>query len=150
VNRTTGPAGSHRSRVDRVRYADTNGDESIGELVGLIAADVRNLVTSEIEMAKVELRDEAKRAGRAAGMLGAGSFIAYLAILLLSFAAAWGLAEWLDSPGLGFLIIGVIYAVIAAVLLMQGRNRLREVHPVPEETIATLKEDVQWLKQQAS
>jgi hypothetical protein len=134
----------------RYRYDTTDGDESVGELVGLIAADVRNLVSSEIQMAKLELRDEAKRAGRAAGMLGAGSFVAYLAIVLLSFAAAWGLAELLDSPGLGFLIIGVLYALVAAVLLMQGRNRLREVHPVPEETIATIKEDVQWLKRQAS
>jgi hypothetical protein len=71
-------------------------------------------------------------------------------VLLLSFAAAWGLAELLDSAALGFLIVGVIYAVVATVLFIVGRNRMREVHPVPEATIASIKEDIQWLRQQAS
>jgi hypothetical protein len=69
---------------------------------------------------------------------------------LLSFAAAWGLAELLDSAPLGFLIVGVIYGVVSAVLLIAGRSRMREVHPVPEATIASIKEDIQWLRQQAS
>jgi uncharacterized membrane protein YqjE len=123
-------------------------DDSIGELVGRVASDVGALIASEIELAKVELREEAKQAGRAAAMLGAGAAVAWFAATLLSFAAAWGLAELLDSPALGFLIIGVIYTVAAAVLFVQGRNRVRAVNLVPENTIATIKEDIEWLKQQ--
>ena len=125
-------------------------DESVGELVGKVASDIGALMASEIELAKVELRDEAARLGRATGMLGGGALVAWFAALLLSFAAAWGLAELFDSTPLGFLVVGVIYAAIAAVLLVLGRNRLREVHPVPEATIASIKEDIQWLRQQAS
>jgi uncharacterized membrane protein YqjE len=125
-------------------------DESVGELVGKVASDFGALVSSELELAKVELREEAQRLGRAAGMLGAGGLVAWLAAVLLSFAAAWGVAELVDSTPLGFLIVGVIYAVVAAVLFLIGRNRMREVHPVPEATIASIKEDIQWLKQQAS
>jgi len=125
-------------------------DDSISELVGRVAADVGALFASEIELAKVELRQEAKQAGRAGAMLGAGAAVAWFAATLLSFAAAWGLAEWLDSPALGFLIIGVVYTVAAAVLLAQGRNRVRAVNLVPENTIATIKEDIEWLKQQKS
>jgi uncharacterized membrane protein YqjE len=125
-------------------------DESVGELVGKVASDIGALISSEVELAKVELREEAQRLGRAGGMLGGGALVAWLAAVLLSFAAAWGVAELVDSTPLGFLIVGVIYAVIAAVLFVIGRNRLREVHPVPEATIASIKEDIQWLKQQAS
>jgi hypothetical protein len=125
-------------------------DESIGELVGRVAGDVGALFASEIELAKIELREEAKQAGGAAAMLGAGAAVAWFAATLLSFAAAWGLAEWLDSPGLGFLIVGAIYTVAAAVLLIQARNRVRAVNLVPQNTIATIKEDIEWLKQQKS
>jgi uncharacterized membrane protein YqjE len=125
-------------------------DESVGELVGKVAADVGALISSQIELAKVELREEATNAGRAAGLLGASAFVAWFAALFLSFAAAWGLGELLDSIPLGFLIVGVIDTVVAAALFVQGRNRMREVHPVPEATLASIKEDIQWLKQQAS
>jgi hypothetical protein len=125
-------------------------DESVGELVGKVAADIGALLSSEVALAKLELREEAQRFGRAAGMLGAGAIVGWFAALLLSFAAAWGLAELFDSPALGFLVVGVIDAAVAAVLFIAGRNRMREVHPVPEATIATIKEDIQWLRQQAT
>jgi uncharacterized membrane protein YqjE len=125
-------------------------EESVGELIGKVATDIGALLSCELELAKVELREEAQRMGRAAGMLGAGAIVGWFAALLLSFAAAWGLGELLDSPALGFLIIGAVDAVVAAVLIVQGRNRMRDVHPVPEATLATIKEDIQWLKRQAS
>ena len=125
-------------------------DESVGELVGKVASDIGALISSEVELAKVELREEANRLGRAVGMLGGGAIVAWFAVLLLSFAAAWGLAELVDSVPLGFLIVGVTYAAVAAVLFLVGRNRMRDVHPVPEATIASIKEDIQWLRQQAS
>jgi uncharacterized membrane protein YqjE len=125
-------------------------DDSIGELLGKVAGDVSALFASEIELAKVELREEAKQAGRAAAMLGAGAAAAWFALTLLSFAAAWGLAEWLDSPALGFLIIGAVYTAAAALLLVQARDRVRAVNLVPEDTIATIKEDIEWFKRQKS
>lgn len=136
-------------RVDRTseRYEP---DESVGDLVGKVAADLGSLLASEAELAKTELREEAQRLGRAAGMLGAAALVGWFAALLCSFAAAWGLADLLDSAVLGFVIVGVIYAVVAAALFVTGRKRMRDVHPVPEATIASIKEDIQWLKQQAS
>ena len=83
-------------------------------------------------------------------MLGAAALVGWFAALSSSFAAAWGLAELSTRPPLGFLIVGVVYAVVAGILFIQGRSRMREVHPVPEATIASIKEDIQWLKRQAS
>jgi hypothetical protein len=125
-------------------------DETVGELVGKVASDIGALISTEVDLAKTVLRVEAQRLGRAAGMLGGAALVGWFALLLLSFAAAWGLADLFDSAALGFLVVGVIYAVVTAVLFVVGRNRMREVHPVPEATIASIKEDIEWLKRQTS
>jgi uncharacterized membrane protein len=80
-------------------------------------------------------------------MLGGGALAGYLALILLSFAAAWGLAEVVDA-GWAFLIVGLLVAAVAAVLAVNGRNKLRQVHPVPDQTVDTLKEDARWARAQ--
>jgi uncharacterized membrane protein YqjE len=123
-------------------------DKTLGDLLGQLSSDFSNLVSTQVELAKVEIQEEAARAGKSASLLGAGAFVAYLSLLLLSFAAAWGLSEAMPT-GFAFLIVGAVYAVIAAVLITQGRQRLREVRG-PVVTSQTVKEDVQWAKQQMS
>ena len=122
-------------------------DASVGELLSRVTDDFSQLVRTHVELAKVEIKDEAVRAGKGAGMLGAAGVAGFLAILLLSFAAAWGLAEVMDA-GWAFLVVGLVWTAVAAVLAIQGRARIREVHPVPETTKQTVEEDVQWAKQQ--
>ena len=128
-------------------YEQASTDQSLGDLFGTLTSDLSELVRSEMELARVEIRAEAAKAGRAAGMLGAGGLIAYLGLGLLAMAAAWGLAEVIDA-GWAFLIVGVVIAAIGAVLVMKGRDQLREVRPVPEETVETLKEDARWARAQ--
>jgi uncharacterized membrane protein YqjE len=122
-------------------------DASFGELVGRLSSDLSDLLRSEMELARIEVKEEVVKAGRAAGMLGSGGLLAYLALTMLAMAAAWGLAEVVE-PGWAFLIVGVIVAAAAAVLMVAGRNRLREVDPVPQETVETLKEDARWARAQ--
>jgi uncharacterized membrane protein YqjE len=128
-------------------YEQPGTDQSLGDLFGNLTSDLGELVRSEMELARVEIREEAVKAGRAAGMLGAGGLIAYLGLGLLAMAAAWGLAEVVDA-GWAFLIVGVVVAAIGAVVLMKGRDQLQEVQPVPEETVETLKEDARWARAQ--
>jgi putative superfamily III holin-X len=126
-------------------------DRSLGELFGEMSSNLSALIRKEMELARVELKEEAVEAGKAGGRLGGGAFVGYLAVLLLSFALAWGLNDAFDNSGwLGFAIVGVLYGIVAAVLLNQGRQKLKEINPVPEQTVATLKEDVQWAKEQKS
>ena len=122
-------------------------DKSLGELVSQLSSDFSDLVSTQLELAKTEIKEEVTRAGRGAGMLTGGGLAAYLAIALLSFAAAWGLAEAMPT-GFAFLIVGLVWAAAAAALVSTGRNELRTVHPVPEQTKETIKEDVEWVKQQ--
>lgn len=124
-------------------------EQSLGELLGRVSRDFSELVSTQVELAKVELQEEIAAAGRGAGILTGGAFCAYLAVVLLSFAAAWGLSE-IVPEGVAFLIVGAIYAVAAAVLLPKGKDKLSRVRPVPEKTAETVREDVRWAREQMS
>ena len=118
---------------------------SVGELIGNISNDLSTLFRQEVELAKAEVKQEASKAGKAAGMLGAAGYAGHLTVLLLSFALVAALANVMDW-GWAFLIVGAIWGIVAAVLAVNGRKKLKTVDPVPHRTVDTLKEDAQWLK----
>ena len=120
-------------------------ESSVGQLISEISDDLSTLIRQEIELAKAEVRQEARKAGRAAGMLGAAGFAGYMVALLLTLAVVAGLSNVMD-PGWAALLVAVVWAVAGAVLYLTGRQRLRAVSPVPQQTVETLKEDAQWLK----
>lgn len=126
-------------------HDDQVAEASIGQLIGDISDDLTQLFRQEVELAKVEIKQEAAKAGKAAGMLGGAGFAGYLAVVLLSFALVFGLANVMDA-GWAALIVAVIWAVIGGVLYAIGRKRLKTVDPVPRRTVDTIKEDAQWLK----
>ncbi len=123
-------------------------EASLGDLVGRLSNEAGNLIRTHIELAKAEVKEEIKNAAAGAGMLAGGGVAAHLALFILSIAAGWGLAEVM-SIWLAFLVVGLIWVVVAAVLFVVGRARLRRVEP-PKETLAEIQEDKEWLKQQAS
>lgn len=129
-------------------YRLTEPDASIGELVGRLTKDFGQLVSTHIELAKVETREELKRAGKGAGLLGAAAVAGLLTLILLSFAAAWGLAEVMPTA-VAFLIVGVIWAIGAGVLAARGRKEITNIEPAPQ-TVAELKEDRRWMNEQHS
>lgn len=121
----------------------------LSELLSDMTQQITTLFRQEVELAKVEVRQEVSEAGKAVGILVGGGVAAFVALLILAMAASWGLAAVMPA-GWAFLIVALVIAVIAGVLVVVGRNRLREVSPKPEQTIETVKEDVQWLKNQRS
>ncbi|HVM63523.1 MAG TPA: phage holin family protein [Acidimicrobiales bacterium] len=124
-------------------------DASLGELFSEMTAEVSQLFHQELELAKVEMKEEGRRAGKGIGIMSGAAVAGHLALLLMSFAAAWGLAEVMPTA-VGFVIVGVLYAVIAAALFVRGRRELKEVHPLPQQTVETLKEDAAWARAQKS
>jgi hypothetical protein len=133
-------------RSSKMRGADPRGaDPSIGELLSAVTSDVQELFRQEAELAKAEIREEATKAGKAAGMYGGAGFAGYMVALFLSLAAVFGLANVMDA-GWAALIIAGVWAVIGAVLYVKGRSRMREVSK-PEQTVQTLKEDARWARQ---
>jgi uncharacterized membrane protein YqjE len=118
---------------------------SVGELIGNISNDLSQLFRQEVELAKVELKQEASKAGKAAGMLGAAAFAGYLVVMLLSAALVAALSNVMDT-GWAALIVAVLWAIVGGVLYANGRKKLKTVDPMPRRTVDTLKEDAQWLK----
>jgi hypothetical protein len=120
-------------------------ETSIGQLISDISEDLSQLFRQEVELAKVELRQEAVKAGKAAGMLGGAGFAGYMVALLLTLAVMFGLGNVMDL-GWAALIVAVVWAAAGAVLYAQGRRKMSTVSPMPRQTVETLKEDAQWLK----
>ena len=114
-------------------------DVSIGQIMGNITSDLSTLMRQEVALAKAEMKVEASKAGKAAGMLGGAGFAGYMTILFLSLAlwAALG-----SEMGLGWsgLIVAALWGIAAAVLFVIGRNKMKEVNPKPEQTVETVSE----------
>ncbi|MFD9435950.1 phage holin family protein [Streptomyces sp. NPDC060002] len=117
----------------------------MGELLSAVTSDVQTLFRQEVELAKFEVRQEATKAGKAAGMYGGAGFAGYMVVLFLSLAAVFGLANVIDA-GWAALIVAAVWAVAATVLYQRGRTRMRTVAPRPEHTVETMKENAQWAR----
>lgn len=122
-------------------------DQSLGSIVGRISSDFSQLVRQEITLAKLEMKEEGKKAGKAAGMLGGAAFAGWMFAIMASITLMWALNHLMDIAWAAF-IVALLWGIAAAVLGVIGRNKLREVNPKPEQTAETLKEDAQWLKAQ--
>ncbi|MFF8674173.1 phage holin family protein [Streptomyces sp. NPDC015242] len=120
-------------------------DASMGELLSTVTSDVQHLLHQEVELAKAEIREEATKAGKAAGMFGGAGFAGYMVAVLLTLAAMFGLANVMDLAWAA-LIVTAVWAVIGLILYSRGRARMRTVSPKPTQTMETLKEDVQWAR----
>ena len=127
-------------------HTDDLRDRPIGELLKELANETTTLVRQELDLAKAEMREKAGKAGPGFGMWGAAGVTALLALgsltAFLILALDGAIANWLAA-----LIVGLVYAAIAGVLYVRGKHRVEGAgSPVPEKTIETVKEDVQWAK----
>jgi protein-S-isoprenylcysteine O-methyltransferase Ste14 len=134
------PPGVHGDQL-----GDDRPDKGIGELIGEITSDLSRLFRQEVDLAKAELRQEAKKAGKGAGMLAGAGIAALLVLVLLSFALVYAL-DAIMPQGWAAFIVAVLWAIIGAVLFSAGRKQMKTVDPVPRQTAETLKEDAQWLR----
>jgi uncharacterized membrane protein YqjE len=132
-------------QASRTDTSQPNVGQSLGTLVSQLSSDFSRLLQQELRLAKAELRDEAAKAGKGAGMLGGAGFAGWMTALFLSLTAMWALDQGMDVT-FAALIVTVVWGVIAAVLFVMGRKALRTVNPKPEQTLDSLKEDAQWLK----
>jgi len=122
---------------------------STGELVKQLSEQTSTLVRQEIELAKVELEAKGKTFGEGARMFGAAALVALLALGTLT-ALVLSLLDKAMDFSLAALIVTLVYGAVAAVLAMSGRDRVKRGMPAaPEQTVETVKEDVQWAKSQA-
>jgi uncharacterized membrane protein YqjE len=124
-------------------------EHSTGELVKQLTEQTTTLVRKEIELAKTELAAKGKVAGEGAGILGGAAVVGLLALGVLT-AMIVALLDKAMEFWIAALIVAVVYAAVAAVLAANGRDRVKKgMPPAPEQTVETVKEDVQWARSQA-
>ena len=116
-----------------------------GELVQQLAKETSTLVRQEIELAKAEVSEKGRQAGKGVGMFGAAGIIALLALGALTAAAILALdlavAGWLAA-----LIVAAVYGATAGLLALAGKGRVQEATPPAPQTVETVKEDIEWAK----
>ena len=121
---------------------------SLGELFSEMTSELSTLFRKEVELAKVEAREEVGRTKQAAIMFAIAGVAALLALAMLSTALAW----WLDEamhPAVAWAIVGALWVIAAAITASIGRKRMQQMQGLPK-TKQTIKEDVEWAKQQKS
>jgi uncharacterized membrane protein YqjE len=133
--------------------ANGGGEElrthSTGDLVKQLSEQTTTLVRKEIELAKAELTAKGKTAGEGAGMFGGAAVAGLLALGTLT-ALILSLLDKAMDFSLAALLVTLVYAAIAGLLALNGRERVkRGMPPAPEQTVETVKEDMQWAKSQA-
>lgn len=132
-----------RSAIRPQQLRDTR---SLGEIVQDVLRDIQEVMRSELRLARTEMADKARQTGKAAGMLGGAAVVGLMALACLVVAAVAALA--LAMPvWLAALIVGLLLGIAGGVAYAAGRAKLRRVTPVPEQTVQTLKDDVEWARQ---
>lgn len=126
--------------------ASAEAEPSLGELVATASKAASDLFRAEIELAKAELKEEAKKAAIGGGAFGGAGFLGIFAFLLLSFSAAYGVAAspWFPVWA-GFAIIGGAYLLLAGILGLVGLKSVKRMGP-PERTVRTTKDTVERFK----
>ena len=119
-------------------HPDVEGN-SVGALIGEVTKDLSTLMRQELELAKVEMKTEAKKAGQGAGMFGAAGFAGYMVALFLSLALMWALASAMPTGWAG-LIVAVLWGIVGAVAFVMGKKKFADVNPKPERTVETLQQ----------
>ena len=120
-------------------------ERPIGELVKDLSAQTSTLVRKEIELARAELEEKGKLAGKGAGMLGGAAVAALLALGALT-AALIAVLDKAMATWVAALIVMALWAVVALVLAKAGRTSLQRATPPAPQTVETVKEDIQWAK----
>ena len=117
---------------------------SLGDLLGDVTRDMSTLMRQEVELAKVELKQSATRAGKGSGMLAGAGVAGHFVLVFLSLALWWALGQWM---GLGWsgVVVAIIWGIVAAVLASTGRKELKAIKGLPQ-TAETLQEIPPTLK----
>ena len=134
----TPAAGSMGTPYTEEGRPDVEG-ASVGALIGEVTKDLSTLMRQEFELAKAEIKVEASKAGKGAGLMGAAGFAGYMTVLFLSIALWWALSH-LVGHSWSALIVAILWGVIAAVAGLMGKKKFDQVNPKPERTVETLQQ----------
>ncbi len=130
---------------------EREGDTSVSQLISGIVGDAQVLVRQEIALARQEISEEIGNAKQAGIKLGIAGGVLAVGGLLLILALAQGFAALLHWPNwAGYLLVGVVLAIVGYVLFSTAQKQIKDVRPVPKQTVETLKENAEWIKERTT
>jgi len=131
-------------RMNEVRRPD---ERPLGELFSDLVTETTTLVRNEVALAKVEITQKATKVGRNIGSLVIGGAIGYAALLAIC-AAVILLLDYVMPAWLAALIVGVVVGIVSWMLISKAMRTLQTMEMKPQQTVESLKEDAQWIKDQ--
>ena len=120
-------------------------ERPIGELLKQLSQETATLVRQEMDLAKAELKESGKKAGVGVGLFGAAGIVGFLTLATLTTTVILVLNIWIPAWAAAG-IVTILYAIAAGVLALQGKERVKEAAPPAEQTVETVKEDIEWAK----
>jgi hypothetical protein len=121
-------------------------ERSVSVVLQDILRNLQDMVHSEIRLARVEIREEARQAISSGVWLAAGTVGVVSAWILLLWTLAYALATRMPMWA-ATLVVAVVIAAAAAVLIMGGIRRAKRIQAIPERTVESVKENLEWMKQ---
>ena len=134
-------------------------ERSLGDLFSELASETSTLVRQEVALAQTELTQKATKVGTNVGFLVAGGAVGYTALLVILAAVVIGLTQFISylsgwqlitSAWIAAAVVGLIVGIVAYVLVTNALAKLKEMELTPRQTVETLKEDAEWLKNQVN
>jgi uncharacterized membrane protein YqjE len=124
-------------------------DEPIGDVVKQVSAETKTLVGKEVKLAKTEMAEKAKEVGIGAGLFGGGAYLLNLVAIGLMLTAIFALATAMEA-WLAALIVTVVLLALAGALALTGKKRIEKAGPpIPEQTIESVKQTIETVKEEA-
>ena len=119
----------------------------VSDVLQDIVGNIQQIIRSEVVLAKVEIKEKAQRASKPAAVMATGTVLGLYGVGFLLLALVYGLSLAVP-PWLAALLVGGALAIAGRILVGKSRRALKEIDPIPKNTVATLKENVQWAKDQ--
>ena len=121
---------------------DESLERTLGQLVADATHDISSIVRSEVALAKAEIAADAKKAGTAAGMFAGAGILAFLALILLLIAAAYGLVAAGLAPWAAFLIVAGVLLIIGLIMVLVGKHNIDHLKGKPERAIKSTQDTI--------
>jgi len=129
-------------------------DPGLAPLLKGIVNDIGDLIKQEFKFARAEIKTDLRKTKEASSLLACGVGVAVLGGIFLALMVVY-LLHWLTSPAGAdsaslplwscFAIVGALFLIGGAGLMLAGKKKLSSFNPLPEQTVATVKENVQWI-----
>ena len=134
-------------RIIKAMATSPQSQRSLSDVVQDIIANLQQIIRSEMRLATVEIKEKTDQAKKPATTLAIGGVLGLYGVGFVLLASMYALSLVL-APWLAALIVGVVLAIVATILVGSGRKSLKKIQALPEKTVQSVKENVQWSKEQ--